>query len=277
MIGLVAPILAQSREQLVASLPRPSAPAGPSKEASPEPASPVARAAPDEDQAQADAQEPAPLKPIGPSLPPRPEGAAARESPREGLVDEASDEEGDASGAAQELPAQSRRVLGPSMPPPGYVPPTFDAEPVALDGPGDDDDEDDMIGPLPPEDVAEAEAATQDARAAEVERILKSLPTADAAHGGKEPAAANPYLVLGLEPAATSGQIRKAFMRQSLLIHPDKCDHPQAATAFHELSKAAKELQARSWELGCFGMKEIAFQRGPWSKIAFCGSIKVCL
>lgn len=270
MIGLVAPILAQSREQLVASLPRPSVPAGPSKEASPEPASPVARAAPDEDQAQADAQEPAPLKPIGPSLPPRPEGAAARESPREGLVDEASDEEGDASDEAQELPAQPRRVLGPSRPPPGYVAPCVDAGPVALDGP-EDEEEDDMIGPLPPEDVAEAEAATQDARAAEVERILKALPTADAAPSGKEPAAANPYLVLGLEPAATSGQIRKAFMRQSLLIHPDKCDHPQAATAFHELSKAAKELQARSRELGCFGMTRTVFQRDSWSKFAFFG------
>lgn len=275
MIGLVAPILAQSREQLAASLPRPNAPTGPSREASPEPASPVARAAPDEDRARADAQEP--VKPIGPSLPSRPEGATARELPREGLVDEASDEEGDASDEAQELPAQSRRVLGPSMPPPGYVPPAFHAGAAFVDGPGDDDEEDDMIGPLPPEDVAEAEAATQDARAAEVERILKTLSTTDAAPGGKEPAAANPYLVLGLEPTATSGQIRKAFMRQSLLIHPDKCDHPQAATAFHELSKAAKELQARSRESGLLGMKEIAFQRGPWSKIAFCGSIKVCL
>lgn len=54
---------------------------------------------------------------------------------------------------------------------------------------------------------------------------------------------ADPYDVLGVEPAATSGQIKKQYWRLSLLIHPDKCSHPRANDAFQAVSKVSKELQ----------------------------------
>jgi curved DNA-binding protein CbpA len=49
--------------------------------------------------------------------------------------------------------------------------------------------------------------------------------------------------VLGVEAAADTGAVRKAYWRLSLLVHPDKCAHPSAHEAFQAVSKAAKLLQ----------------------------------
>jgi hypothetical protein len=40
-----------------------------------------------------------------------------------------------------------------------------------------------------------------------------------------------------------AGEAKKQYWRLSLLIHPDKCDHPRAHDAFQAVAKAAKELQ----------------------------------
>lgn len=45
-----------------------------------------------------------------------------------------------------------------------------------------------------------------------------------------------------------AGEIKKRYWRLSLLIHPDKCDHPQANDAFQAVTAAAKELQVRRWQ-----------------------------
>ena len=51
------------------------------------------------------------------------------------------------------------------------------------------------------------------------------------------------YALMGLEPDARGADVKKRYMRLSLLIHPDKCSHPQAQRAFQAVSKASKQLQ----------------------------------
>ena len=52
---------------------------------------------------------------------------------------------------------------------------------------------------------------------------------------------------MGVEAGAKNVDVKKRYMRLSLLIHPDKCSHPRAQTAFQAVSKASKELQAGPW------------------------------
>lgn len=49
--------------------------------------------------------------------------------------------------------------------------------------------------------------------------------------------------MLGSTPEASAAEVRKRFWRVSLLIHPDKCAHAQAAAAFDAVKKAAQALQ----------------------------------
>ncbi|KAK3948454.1 hypothetical protein QBC32DRAFT_268888 [Pseudoneurospora amorphoporcata] len=64
---------------------------------------------------------------------------------------------------------------------------------------------------------------------AEIDRILKAF-RLDA------------YTVLGLKPGVTESDIKIAYRKKSLLIHPDKTKNPLAPEAFDRLKKAQTEL-----------------------------------
>ncbi|GAX78794.1 hypothetical protein CEUSTIGMA_g6231.t1 [Chlamydomonas eustigma] len=130
-------------------------------------------------------------------------------------------------------------------------------------GDGDGEDGDDMmVGPPPPELVLEIDAVPQDEREAEVFKIMIVLKDAANAASSSEktkligasPAAAavhhlgvaDAYSVLGVPSTATSAEVKRRYMRLSLLIHPDKCQHADAHEAFQAVSKAAKVLQDSS-------------------------------
>ncbi len=57
---------------------------------------------------------------------------------------------------------------------------------------------------------------------------------------------ADVYKVVGVERDAKGQDVKKRYWRLSLLIHPDKCDHPRAQDAFNAVSQAAKDLQVPS-------------------------------
>ncbi|XVF30001.1 hypothetical protein REPUB_Repub16aG0019800 [Reevesia pubescens] len=52
-----------------------------------------------------------------------------------------------------------------------------------------------------------------------------------------------PYDVIGANQNMSADNIKKKYWKLSLLVHPDKCPHPQAHQAFIILNKAFKELQ----------------------------------
>lgn len=87
-----------------------------------------------------------------------------------------------------------------------------------------------FIGPAPPAVVAEAESANEAERFEEVTRIM-----------GAE--VDNPYDVVGVNHNMSADKMKKRYWRLSLLVHPDKCSHPQAHQAFVKLNKAYKDLQ----------------------------------
>lgn len=61
--------------------------------------------------------------------------------------------------------------------------------------------------------------------------------------GGASQPVTDAYAVLGVPASATPVEVKKRYMRLSLLIHPDKCGHRDAHEAFQAVSKAAKTLQ----------------------------------
>jgi preprotein translocase subunit Sec63 len=65
------------------------------------------------------------------------------------------------------------------------------------------------------------------------------------------------YEVVGVQQSAPAAEIKKAYWRLSLLIHPDKCTHPGANEAFQALSRAAKELQVPFGSLGFLGIETL--------------------
>ncbi|KAI0853018.1 DnaJ-domain-containing protein [Daldinia vernicosa] len=77
-------------------------------------------------------------------------------------------------------------------------------------------------------DVLEAEAKEFD-KDAEIDRILKAF-RLDA------------YAVLDLNPGVPEADIKLAYRKKSLLIHPDKTKNPSAPEAFDRLKKAQTEL-----------------------------------
>lgn len=52
----------------------------------------------------------------------------------------------------------------------------------------------------------------------------------------------NPFEKLNLRFDATPEDVKKQYRKLSLMVHPDKCKHPQASTAFDILGDAQKEL-----------------------------------
>ncbi|KAK3944913.1 DnaJ-like protein subfamily C member 8 [Diplogelasinospora grovesii] len=77
-------------------------------------------------------------------------------------------------------------------------------------------------------EVLEAEAKEWD-KDAEIDRILKAF-RLDA------------YAVLGLKPGVPESDIKVAYRKKSLLIHPDKTKNALAPEAFDRLKKAQTEL-----------------------------------
>ncbi|PSS19409.1 uncharacterized protein CEY00_Acc11459 [Actinidia chinensis var. chinensis] len=87
-----------------------------------------------------------------------------------------------------------------------------------------------FIGPPPPAVVIEAESANEAERFEEVTRIM-----------GAE--VDSPYDVLGVNRNMSADNMKKRYWKLSLMVHPDKCSHPQAHQAFIKLNKAFKDLQ----------------------------------
>jgi DnaJ family protein C protein 8 len=52
----------------------------------------------------------------------------------------------------------------------------------------------------------------------------------------------NPYEMLGLRFTATDDDVKRAYRKVSLAVHPDKCSHPRAKDAFEIIGHAQKEL-----------------------------------
>ncbi|KAL0052999.1 hypothetical protein WJX82_011271 [Trebouxia sp. C0006] len=176
--------------------------------------------------ASADDQEPQSGS-IGPSMPPTADSEVAATSEGDPAAPNADDD------AANQPTLEPRMVaIGPAAPPPELL-----AAAAQLPWEEDEEDVEDLIGPAPPEMAEELDGVGGDERVAEVARVIRLLSNLPA---GQE---ADAYDVLGVEPSATSGEIKKRYWRLSLLIHPDKCAHPRANDAFQAVSKMSKELQ----------------------------------
>ncbi|NXR03305.1 DJC14 protein, partial [Sagittarius serpentarius] len=48
----------------------------------------------------------------------------------------------------------------------------------------------------------------------------------------------NPFQVLGVEATASDAELKKAYRRLAVLVHPDKNEHPRAEAAFKVLRAA---------------------------------------
>ena len=68
---------------------------------------------------------------------------------------------------------------------------------------------------------------SQTDRASEVDRILSCFKL-------------NPYEYLNVRFDATIQEVAKSFRKVSLLVHPDKCNHPKASVAFDAIGQAQK-------------------------------------
>jgi DnaJ family protein C protein 8 len=53
----------------------------------------------------------------------------------------------------------------------------------------------------------------------------------------------NPFEQMGLRFDATHEEAKRQYRKVSLMIHPDKCKHPLATSAFEVLGNANQQLQ----------------------------------
>lgn len=52
----------------------------------------------------------------------------------------------------------------------------------------------------------------------------------------------NPFEQLGVRFDASVDDVKRAYRKSSLMVHPDKCQHPQAREAFEALGQAYQAL-----------------------------------
>lgn len=123
-----------------------------------------------------------------------------------------------------------RRVIGPEMPSAELLAAAAKLTEAEAELREAEEDAELFIGPPPPAVAAEAESANEAERFEEVTRIV-----------GAE--ACSPYDALGVNHNMSPDNIKKRYWKLSLMVHPDKCPHPQAHQAFIILNKAFKDLQ----------------------------------
>ncbi|KAJ6859116.1 TRAF3-interacting protein 1 [Populus alba x Populus x berolinensis] len=128
--------------------------------------------------------------------------------------------------------APRRRVIGPEMPSAELLAAAAkltEAQAELREAELEEDTEL-FIGPAPPAVVAEAASANEAERFEEVTRIMDAVGD-------------SLYDVVGVNRNMSADNIKKRYWKLSLLVHPDKCSHPQAHQAFVKLNKAFKDLQ----------------------------------
>ncbi|XP_021767241.1 transcriptional regulator ATRX homolog [Chenopodium quinoa] len=136
-------------------------------------------------------------------------------------------------GPTFEGAAPRRRVIGPEMPSAELLAAAAkltEAQAELRDAEMEQDDNGIFVGPPPPALVTEAESSNEAERFEEVTRIM-----------GVE--SDNPYDIVGVNHKMPAANIKKRYWKLSLMVHPDKCSHPQANQAFIKLNKGFKDLQ----------------------------------
>ncbi|KAG2330228.1 hypothetical protein Bca4012_020183 [Brassica carinata] len=133
---------------------------------------------------------------------------------------------------ADDVAGPKKRVIGPAMPSAELLAAAAKLTEAQAELREAELEEDSayFIGPAPPAVVAEVASLNEAERFEEVTRIM-------------EAEADSPYDVLGVNHNMPADNMKKRYWKLSLLVHPDKCSHPQAQEAFVLLNKAFKELQ----------------------------------
>lgn len=71
----------------------------------------------------------------------------------------------------------------------------------------------------------------------------------------------NPYILLDIPEKSSLTNIKKAFKRISVLVHPDKCQHKESHSAFTKLFNAYETLIQGKYESKSGSEKEQAFRK----------------
>jgi len=114
-----------------------------------------------------------------------------------------------------------KRMIGPEIPPEFLHQTPQEPEDSDIVG-ASDSDSGFVIGPVPLEIGSELGEVSDDARAAEVNRVLRAVEKETPG------TSVDAYEVLGIDPDAANREIKKKYWKVSLLVHPDKCGHPKA-------------------------------------------------
>lgn len=76
-----------------------------------------------------------------------------------------------------------------------------------------------MVGPMPPEIEMEVENETEDSKSREVARVMKLV---------NANSFVDPFHILDLNKDTGDSDVKKRYWKLSLMVHPDKCQHPMA-------------------------------------------------